>query len=40
MKCRDQKRSLIAEDEMNEFNQAYDHALESYRKILAETELE
>jgi len=40
MKCRDQKRSLIDEDEMDEFHQAYDHAMESYRKILAETELE
>ncbi len=36
-KCRDQKRRFMGDDEIDDFNETYDHAEKVYRQIIAES---
>ncbi|MGB1789239.1 MAG: hypothetical protein ACPHP2_07755, partial [Limisphaerales bacterium] len=36
-KCRDQKRRFMGDDEIEDFNETYDHAEKVYRQIIAES---
>jgi hypothetical protein len=36
-KCRSQKRRFMGADEIADFNAAYDHAENTYRRIIAES---
>ena len=36
-KCRDHKRRFMGDDEIDDFNETYDHAEKVYRQIIAES---